>query len=124
VVSDSGVRIGPLDLKFETLQSLRSYGISDMLIQRLQPYFNVSGAAAIRLLQQRPLQLSQDEYSTMEQRVIEFWRAKLAGAPPVVRQDPAAERLANFARNRQWPQLLEAIALARQAVERKLPGTL
>jgi hypothetical protein len=117
VIDNSGVRIGPVALEFESPESLRAYGIPDNIIQMFQPYFNQSGMAAVQLLQQRPLRLSQEQYNLVEQRVVAFWRTKLANVPKMATREPLVERLFELAKERQWPQLLAAVAAARIGVE-------
>jgi hypothetical protein len=84
---ESGVRIGLLDLQFETLEALRDkYQLEPSLIQKLSPYVGVTSDKAVQLLKDKPLALTQPEFDTMNQKVTNFWMSQLQKAPPAIRR--------------------------------------
>ena len=121
VISDSGVRLGPLDFKFETIMSLKKYGIPQNLIEKFQPYIGKFGQAAIVMLKTTPLVITKSEFQVIEDKIVAFWKPKLAEIPDFVKKDPSAMRLAMLAKTKQWPELLDAIALARQQINKVPP---
>ena len=88
VVDNSGVRIGLADLEFETQQSLRKYGLPDELVQKLEPYVGLTGDRALAALKSKPLQLSQEEYNTLNKKLRQYWLSRAQQAPSFVRSDP------------------------------------
>jgi hypothetical protein len=116
-VKDSGVRLGPLDLKFETVQSLKDYGLPNELVEKMTPFIGKSGIEAQRILQQKPLQVTQEQFQMIEKKLVNYWKPKVEKAPQRVRQDPVAMKLARLAMQQQWPELLQAINVARQTLK-------
>jgi hypothetical protein len=87
VVGNSGVRIGLLDLQFETEQSLKDdYGLNSTVIAKVVPYAGLTGDKAVQALAQKPLMFDQQEFDDVNQKVTAFWMDKLESAPPFVRK--------------------------------------
>lgn len=88
VIEDSGIRIGPLDLKFESIKSLNEYKLPQELVQKLQPYLGLSGQQASSLVQQKPLILSPQEFDILKKSVTTFWAPKVLSLPPQIKNSP------------------------------------
>ena len=86
-IMDSGVRVGPLDLKYETEQTLNKYGLNSTLIERLKQYFGLSGKKAEEQLQDKPFELTQSEFDIITKKVKDFYLPKVAMLPGRFRKD-------------------------------------
>jgi hypothetical protein len=90
----SGVRIGLLDLQFETTPSLQEkYQFNSTLVSKLSPYIGLSGDKAVQALQDKPLNLTQSEFDDMNKRITNFWMSQLMRAPPAVRRSRSVGEL-------------------------------
>ena len=58
------------------------------MTSKLTPYYGVSGEEAIKLLKEKPLQLTQSEYDLVNQKVKAFWLAKYQGLSKGIQQNP------------------------------------
>ncbi|CAF0751431.1 unnamed protein product [Brachionus calyciflorus] len=105
----SGVRIGPLDLKYVRPAALQRMGLQSELIQKFQPYFNVSGQQAQQLLQQKPLQLTQQEYDNLSNQVVAFMEKNYNKVPPPLRNNARIVQLKQLAEKRDWPVFLQQV---------------
>lgn len=88
VMKDVGVRVGPLDLKYENQQSLQAYQFPQELVKKLEPYLGKSGNEASQLIQQKPLTLTQEELNTAKLKLFAFWAPKLMKARNLLAVDP------------------------------------
>lgn len=88
-VDNSGVRIGLIDMAFETPQSLQSkYQLPQELVSKLAPFAGLTGQRAIQTLKSRPLVLSQAEYNLMNSKVKSYAEKRLNQAPRFVQNIP------------------------------------
>lgn len=82
VVDYGGVRIGLLDLEFETVESLKErYNLSNSLIKKLEPYLKLRGEKALKFVTENPLQLNSVEFFDMNERVKKHWTQALEKMP-------------------------------------------
>lgn len=88
VIDNSGVRLGPLDLSFETLKSLRKYNLPQELIQKLEPYMGKRGQEALTFVQQRPFRATAEEYNQIVKGASNYWMKKLQKVPPFLKDLP------------------------------------
>jgi hypothetical protein len=116
-VTDSGVRIGPLDLSFETQQTLKQYRLPDDLVAKMQPYLGKRGQAAEQALSQNPLQVTDQQYNQIVQSVVQFWKPRFDKAPVALKQNPKVQQLAQMAKNNQWAEFLYQISQFRQQLQ-------
>ena len=78
---ESGVRVGLLDFKHETPQSLKRYGIDENEIKKFTPYFGLTGQQALEALNKNPLTLTKSEFDQINSKVYNFWNNKLMELP-------------------------------------------
>ena len=116
-VTDSGVRIGPLDLSFETQRTLKQYGLQDDLIAKMQPFLGKKGQAAEQALKQNPLQVTDQQYNQIVKSVVQFWKPKFDRAPVALKQNPKVQQLAKLAENNQWAEFLYQVSEFRQRLQ-------
>lgn len=65
-IGKSGVTVGKgFDLGQFDIKGLRSLGVPKELIRKVQPYLNLKGPAAVRVLKENPLVLSPEEVKTL-----------------------------------------------------------
>lgn len=106
VVPISGVRIGPLDLNYVTPQMLKRIGVSQDLMQKFEPYMNVRGEEAQKLLEQKPLKLSQEQYDQLSNKAIDFMDRLFERIPAPLKQNSTIMQIRQLAEQKQWPQFL------------------
>ena len=87
VVKNSGVRIGLLDLKFESNESLiEKYELPKNISMLVEPYLGLSGEMAVKMLKNKPLQLTQSDYNLVNEKLKAYWVLRLQKAPRFVRK--------------------------------------
>jgi hypothetical protein len=136
-----GVRIGLIDMEFENQQSLEKYQLPKEIVKKLVPFAGLRGQRAVNTLKQKPLNLSQSEFVTINQKVKQYWMSRLDEAPSFVKNDPQVifrksvcfnflnkknlikflfqfQRLLSLVNKDQFAQVLQAVAPYR----RQFPG--
>jgi hypothetical protein len=82
VVDYGGVRLGLLDLEFQTNKTLHErYNLSEILISKLRPYIGLKGQLALKTLDQNPLALNNDEFGEMDTKLRKFWFDQIKRMP-------------------------------------------
>ncbi|CAF0751447.1 unnamed protein product [Brachionus calyciflorus] len=107
VKDDTGVRIGPLDLKYVNLDMMKKLGLNPDMIDLLQPYIGVQGQEALDLVKTRPLKLTRDQYETLSSRMKSYNQQLYDSLPESDKKEPIIERLTQLANEEKWPEYLD-----------------
>lgn len=100
VADESGVRIGPLDLKYLTPELMDKIGLSPDMIELLSPYTQIYGENALTLVRGKPFRLTREQYETLESRMKSFFCQIYDSLPPDQKNDPTVNN--NFAFNHKF----------------------
>jgi hypothetical protein len=85
--SDNGVRIGPVDLKYDSEEKMKKYGFDQKLIDKFKPYIGLSGQKAEEALKSKPLELTEEEMKTLTDKMKNFYMPKVKTLPSKIRND-------------------------------------
>jgi hypothetical protein len=85
--NDNGVRIGPVDLKYDTEQKMKKYGFDDKLIEKFKPYIGLTGQKAEEALKSNPLELTKEEMKIVTDKMKDFYMPKVKKLPSKIRND-------------------------------------
>lgn len=88
VVGNSGVRIGPLDFGLTNHEMLVKYGLPEPLIRNFTTYLGLTGAPAVEALKKKPLTLTQDELTLIENKFVQYWKPRFLKLSPAIRSSP------------------------------------
>ncbi len=86
-VTDSGVRLGPLDFKYETVNHLKKYGLNSTLIKKFVPYIGLSGIKAENALVDVPLNVTESEYDSIVLAFKNYYLPKVNQVPKRIRRN-------------------------------------